>query len=294
MGTFSTAAPQHSNEAQKVQAKKNPADSLDSHKATESDATQPQPSPPHVAQVLPESADGERQTKLNKADDEGTEFLPAIRGYRVKVSDGALVGTNVLLFLATFALWLSTRRLVKDAGKTAEQQLRAYIQVLPAGISDITPNSNVIIRIAIVNGGSAPAYKCRVRGDVIFAEHPLPNGFDFPELPPAAKSVYTIHQHTSPGSAIIARNRFTKSQIIEGLQAPGAGGKRIYVCGIINYTDIFKRDRWTKFCLSFNGFHEMIPLAQRAEWDAISANLKIPGITFQFDAALQHNDTDDD
>jgi hypothetical protein len=82
---------------------------------------------------------------------------------------------------------------------------------------------------------------------------------------------------------------------MEGLQAPAVGGKRFYIFGRIDYVDAFKRDRWTTFCYSFCGYHAMIPLAQQGQWEQIQTAFvnPAPGVVLVFEAANQHNCTDE-
>jgi hypothetical protein len=58
---------------------------------------------------------------------EGTEFWPPIFGYRLKVTDTLVALFTALLFIATWLLWLATKKLVLGAENTAERQLRAHV-----------------------------------------------------------------------------------------------------------------------------------------------------------------------
>jgi hypothetical protein len=144
-------------------------------KAKESDkkeaqsAAQPVPS---ESKVLPEGADRERQSQPDDRSNQGTEFWPSFYGYRLKVTDSLLVAVTSLLFFATLALWLATRRLVKGAEQTAERQLRAYVWA-------ITENSPSLdadpfeTRTHINNAGATPAYKVHSWGEIKPFFHPL-------------------------------------------------------------------------------------------------------------------------
>ncbi len=247
---YSDAAPQHLKDTHKVQTNNSSADSLDSHKATDSDAAHSQPPSPRIDKVLAESGDGENQKKLDKADEEGTEFLPVIQGYRVKVSDGALIGTNVLLFLATFALWWSTRRLVRDAGKTAERQLRAYVyaeQVNPrwhekppiyCGGAPVTQPCEIFeIEVILKNSGQTPArYAITSISHRLFDDE-VPNDFDFPDVGLAAWTAF------GPGTNV------TSDKVIFGVAAIKAS-KCALVWGWVEYSDAFINTprRRTEFC----------------------------------------------
>jgi hypothetical protein len=89
----------------------------------------------------------------------------------------------------------------------------------------------------------------------------------------------------------VADNQFTQAQIIEYLTAPAQGGNRLYFLGQIDYVDAFGEPRWTRFCISFTGWHALIPLAQDGKWDEISKKISTPGTSFNFEAANQHNES---
>lgn len=63
----------------------------------------------------------------NNRGDEGTEFWPALFGYRLKITDTLLVLFTFGLFCATIYLYRATRDLVVGAEETAKRQLRAYV-----------------------------------------------------------------------------------------------------------------------------------------------------------------------
>jgi hypothetical protein len=79
------------------------------------------------SQELPSQAPQVKTEKQTELSEEGTEFWPPLFGYRLKITDTLLVTVTFLLFAATLALWLATRRLVKSGENTAKRQLRAYI-----------------------------------------------------------------------------------------------------------------------------------------------------------------------
>lgn len=92
---------------------------------------QQKPPAPSIA-VIPntdaEAAENKSGHKTHNGGQEGAEFWTA-KGYSLKITDTLLVLFTFLLFLATVALWWSTRRLVKGADETAKTQLRPYVFV---------------------------------------------------------------------------------------------------------------------------------------------------------------------
>lgn len=77
----------------------------------------------------------------------------------VAIFTGGLFAATIALFLATCALWWSTRRLVKGAEDTAKRQLRAYIHV-PSTELTIHPEEigGWTANVTIKNFGQTPAY----------------------------------------------------------------------------------------------------------------------------------------
>lgn len=98
---------------------------------------------------------------------------------RITIGTELLALFTFLLFCFTAALWLATRRLVKDADKSAKQQLRAYVGVKRAWIAQGGPyiDSPVFAQVCIVNAGQTAAHNARVA--LHFERRPHVNG-DFP------------------------------------------------------------------------------------------------------------------
>jgi hypothetical protein len=108
-----------------VEPKQQPESGL---KAQENRGQQtPSPNQPlsNVPQIATDGTNSKGKSKAEERSEQGTEFWPPLYGYRLKVTDTLLVGITFLLFLATLALWLATRKLVNGAEKTSERQLRA-------------------------------------------------------------------------------------------------------------------------------------------------------------------------
>jgi hypothetical protein len=91
---------------------------------------------------------------------------------------------------------------------------------------------------------------------------------------------------------LLATKKFSQAEFIEIFNGHNPG-KRLYLFGQTDYVDAFKRERWTRFCYSFPGLHEFIPLAQAGNWQAIAVRQNMQGFAFTFEIANQHNETDD-
>jgi hypothetical protein len=103
---------------------------------------------------------GKCRAQTHPGEVEGKEFW-SVLGYRLKVTDTLLVVFTSLLFLATVALSLATRSLVRGADKTAERQLRAYIYTETTNITFKDGEWKLWYRIK--NFGQTPAYDVTVK-----------------------------------------------------------------------------------------------------------------------------------
>jgi len=181
----------------------------------------------------------------------GSEFWPAIGGYRFKVTD-------TLLVLFTAALWFATRRLVQGADKTAEKQLRSYVFVnvhldqrilwTPSGDA----RSPIVVRFA--NHGSTPAQLTRIRATAqVLPSAPtkLPDAMevDVPSgigLGPQVADTVPVHVKGS----------------VEDLKAIELDDQALYCFGCIEYEDVLGTRRETSFCwsLSIRGEHQVFTI----------------------------------
>lgn len=153
-----------------------------------------------------------------------------------------------LLALATLGLWYATWRLVKGADKTAERQLRAYVHIRSSTVSNLlTGNGAVTFTIVLENSGKTPAYRVS-----FFAANELaksvPGG---PPLQPATVASAVENITLGPGAgytASISRAAFSQAEIAAMMSTDS-----LLLHGKINYEDVFKKPRSTKFCLAKGG-----------------------------------------
>ena len=210
-------------------------------------------------------------------------------------AEAIIAAFTIILALSTIFLWVATRDLVTGAEKTAERQLRAYVSVAPVRITNINPGRVITVIYNFTNHGLTPAHKV-VQASVIRLEHhPLPRNFRFPDLAGIERPSRIVLPPSSPipGQAL-AERRFTQNEMIEILQAPRQGGRRLYIFGQVDYIDAFRKPRWTRFCISFPGRPDLMSLAQQGNWAAIDQILEQPGSTVSFEFATQHNETEND
>jgi hypothetical protein len=159
-----------------------------------------------------------------------------------------VVFVGFLQFVALIATWLAMR-------DTARRQLRAYVFVSRANISNATEgNGPVQSRVVIKNFGQTPAYK------VVNI-----NGFAFDQYPPPPTLNLTIADHEF-GTAGRSRSDLGPTQsegMTETLRRPPLnaaeraalmnGGLVMYVYGEIRYLDAFGRKQRTRYRFMMGG-----------------------------------------
>jgi hypothetical protein len=157
-----------------------------------------------------------------------------------------MFAATVLLFVATLGLWLATVRLVRSAEKTAERQLRAYVGITKATMSNFGVGQILRMSMTIKNSGQTPAYRLTQHYSIMGGEYPRKEPLPqvdtpgrFSTLGPGEVHILEIPlQGPLPGSAY--------SQITNGDAA-------IYVWGRVIYEDAFGYNRETRFSYIFGG-----------------------------------------
>jgi hypothetical protein len=159
-----------------------------------------------------------------------------------------------LLFAATVALVCVTRSLVNDTEKTAERQLRAYIQASPNSVFNLESGSKLEAYIIISNSGQTPGKEVE-RWAAMKISKPLTTsevaelGWGDREegkLVSMPHESHAIIRQSAPPTALEA------AAIIKGDQ-------RIYVFGQIKYIDVFDEPRTSEFCFIYYGEVQVWP-----------------------------------
>lgn len=170
--------------------------------------------------------------------EEASEYW-TVFGRRLKITD-------VLLVLATFALYWATRNLVLGAEKTAERQLRAYVFMEGSSTKLVQINVNGVLQtfiegfVTLKNFGLSPAsnYRNWIMIDVL----------------PATTTPFD-RTSTGLGRGIIGPSGGMNIPVFYGpvsaadIVAIRAATRRIYVWGEVLYTDAFGEDRYFRFYL---------------------------------------------
>lgn len=180
--------------------------------------------------------------------EEGTEYWPPIRGYRLKITDTLIAGFMALLFWATWLLWRTTRKLVSDAQRNAERQLRAYLAVVPNTIAGFRPNVVGKIEWTVKNLGQTPAQNIRHRYNFAVLPNPLPSRHKLAE--PTREIANTSALLPSDETVLyFDGDAFTVQQI----EAVSRNEARIHCWGHTEYEDIFRVTWRSRFAVSVGG-----------------------------------------
>jgi hypothetical protein len=157
-----------------------------------------------------------------------------IFGRDLKITDTLLVAFTALLFLATAALWWSTRRLVRGAQRSAERQLRAYV-ALEGG------------HIRVINNGGGGHIQKFWANTWVSIQHMDP--FRNPSARRSAFHPAPAVDQRGGGTSIIGAGQTAEVTIRANLTAQHtlaslrSGQHLVYVWGQVDYVDIFRQRR---------------------------------------------------
>jgi hypothetical protein len=152
-----------------------------------------------------------------------------------------------VLAVSTIGLWKQTDRLAKGTEDTAIRQLRAYVSVKPAQLTEIrighVPNASFIME----NTGQTPAYRLNHLAFVSVLPHPLLDGQGDLVAPHIGQKVpdFTLHSRSQTEGEASDDSALTADDFAKAM----AGGDfRLYMAGMVQYDDAFGIGRNTKFC----------------------------------------------
>lgn len=145
---------------------------------------------------------------------------------------------TLLLFIATFLLWRSTRKLVLGAESTAERQLRAYVTVVGGGISTVHLREGGIglqVTVELRNASQTPAYRFStwIKPPEILPNDAVPYGL------PASLEERTGFSIVGPGGSA----HITYVIPLTDVASLVSKNKRLFVHGGADYQDAFGKDR---------------------------------------------------
>lgn len=173
---------------------------------------------------------------------------------------------TAILGFATFFLWLSIRRLVKNARKNAESQLRAYISVKPKLVLNWGHKTNKLgVSFDIENHGQTIGFEICHSFSMAILDAPLPEAFAF------AKPNRKLEQNNSlfPRVTVPVRLFFDSLLTADEIAEIEKGDKRFHIWGVMSYRDAFQHMHTTRFSFSFGGpdFANSMKKAAGASWN---------------------------
>ena len=204
-------------------------------------------------EVVPGAPGGKAEHNAEQRNEEGTETLPVILGYRLKITDALLVVLTAFLAIYTRALNRSTvklweagerqievsRQSLASAQKTlslseetAGKQLRAYVGIERVSLDGTDPGFAVKATIVIKNFGQTPAFDERIS----LVMGAAPEGIEDIEV---AETMDNSNPATvMPGSTIETRmpRRSSDPMVLSHILRTGG---ILWLVGKITYTDAF-------------------------------------------------------
>jgi hypothetical protein len=171
-------------------------------------------------------------------------------------AEAIIAAFTIILAFSTIFLWVATRDLVSGSESTARRQLRAYVFVSGAAVTNIAEGDGIPeAQVVIKNFGQTPAYNFVNITGFAANVYPPPSSIrltvpDEEFFQPIAKS------DLGPTQAEISTTdwREKRRPLTQDERAALAEGKAIiYVYGEIRYVDAFGRQRWTKYRYMMGG-----------------------------------------
>jgi hypothetical protein len=170
-------------------------------------------------------------------------------GWRQKILESLARNENAAVALSAIVTALFTGALVCAtlllwwAGKRhSERELRAYVSITEIGTREFVPNGHPETKITIENSGKTPAYDLRIV--TTFDIHKIPRD---EYLHSSAQSTDESKGVLGPGVEIISGGISRRPLTPQEHQATVRGEIAAFFFGIIEYTDAFKKRRFTNF-----------------------------------------------
>ena len=199
--------------------------------------------------------------------------------------------TGVLAFY-TFRLWRATKKMVDSADATAKRQssemqasiaeasraatamellvkgnaesvatlkdvtarqMRAYlvVDVNSGRYQERNKNIRFEVKPSLNNAGQTPAHKMTYWATAKIMPYPLPDNFDFPTPKNAALRPMFLGPHQGVELNAIVGDFIPDDEVVD---VKAGMTRRVYIWGIVTYTDIFDTKHSTKFCHSLYWF----------------------------------------
>ncbi|MCK5644552.1 MAG: hypothetical protein KAJ19_27385, partial [Gammaproteobacteria bacterium] len=161
----------------------------------------------------------------------------------------------IISAIAVWAVFLSlsqTRTAISDTKKIGQAQVRAYLSfTLEKSKGDMTIGfdnpEGATVEFTIVNSGLSPARTVRYLAAINIMEHPIGHNNDLVwasegQILPGG----SMHQGQEWGCSASGTKVFDTQTVADAF-APNSE-TRIYLFGVIEYTDVFDKPQKTRFC----------------------------------------------
>jgi len=157
------------------------------------------------------------------------------------------IPVGILGLIGLFWSLRQTRAAISNDRELGNAEIRAYVSVTPLTLSDFKVGSIPKITFGIENKGTTPAYSIRHLASVAVLPYPLlDHQGDMVSAVPGQK---IPDQVLHSDGKIIGDGRDIKPLSAEDYKRSLEGKDfRLYAFGKIEYRDVFKADRFTKFC----------------------------------------------
>lgn len=147
------------------------------------------------------------------------------------------------------------------AQQAAQQQLRAYINVVEAKVVFVEGN-RPIFQVILKNGGATPAYECISRIQAFIRNIPLKTALEFTNEIQVKQTGVVGPSH--PYHLRLTGDNSVGDDLIAAIKTQK---KAIFVIGDIHYRDIFSEDRHTEFVVVLDDMTYADSNHQLSVWD---------------------------
>lgn len=166
---------------------------------------------------------------------------------RAKTLDDPVALWTCLLALGTLGLAGSAIYQIREARRTSERQLRAHVGAqADSTLPNLSFGHKQTWRVIFKGYGQTPALRARYWGDLVIREYPLTG--PLPSLP-FRTDIRPINPTQQIAIAFETNNILT---VIEATEI-GAGNKRMFLYGELEYFDIFGERHTTTFKYMYGG-----------------------------------------
>jgi hypothetical protein len=192
-----------------------------------------------------------------------------------KITDVVIAGLTLFLMIFTGLLvWVGNKQ-----EKTTRRQMRAFVYVndvtifnvahplaplpgyRPTGAEIISPTEGPLVRFAIKNTGSTPAYRVVHWAAIHIADFPLT--VRLPAVVKAGRPTWSVLPPDGITTKMIKIPTSLTPEQIAGLRS---GNLAVWIYGEISYTDAFRRKRTSTYRLFHNSYSGTIGITTELTW----------------------------